>query len=135
MLEVIVVTVAIDFIGVLRRYGIKVVLLRHDYRLYKIAGGPPHRPGLIKTASGAAIELEIWALPKSAFGDFVSGVPAPLGIGTLSLEDGEPVKGFLCEASAINDAEDITAFGGWRAYVNHLSPPPQHEKEFDHATA
>jgi len=105
------------------------------YRLYKIAGGPPHRPGLIKTASGAAIELEIWALPKSAFGDFVSGVPAPLGIGTLSLEDGEPVKGFLCEASAINDAEDITAFGGWRAYVNHLSPPPQHEKEFDHATA
>jgi allophanate hydrolase len=30
--------------------------------------------------------------------------------------DGEPVKGFLCEAHAVQGAEDISAWGGWRAY-------------------
>ena len=42
---------------------------------------------------------------------------APLGIGTLQLEDGTNVKGFVCEAVATEGAEDITHFGGWRAYI------------------
>ena len=48
---------------------------------------------------------------------FVAGIPAPLGIGTLALADGTSVKGFLCEALATKDARDVTAFGGWRAFV------------------
>jgi hypothetical protein len=50
--------------------------------------------------TGGAIEIEIWEVPASAFGGFVDGIPAPLGIGTLTLENGRQVKGFLCEAHA-----------------------------------
>jgi len=87
------------------------------YRLYALAGGPPWRPGLVRDDRGSAIELEVWALPEQAFGRFLRAVPAPLGIGTLTLEDGAQVKGFLCEAAAARDALDITAHGGWRAYL------------------
>jgi allophanate hydrolase len=66
---------------------------------------------------GAGIELEIWALPAEAFGRFVAAVPAPLSIGTIKLDDGRTVKGFLVEAEAVRGARDITSFGGWRAFV------------------
>jgi allophanate hydrolase len=91
------------------------------YRLFALPGGPPHRPGLVRVASGGhAIAIEIWALPPAEFGDFVAGIPAPLGIGTLKLADGTTVKGFLCEQVATEGARDITAFGGWRAYAASL---------------
>jgi allophanate hydrolase len=91
------------------------------YRLYALPGGPPHRPGLIRVANGGApIAVEVWSLPPAAFGDFVAGIPSPLGIGTLALSDGTSVKGFLCEAIAADGARDITSFGGWRAYVASL---------------
>ena len=53
----------------------------------------------------------------SQFGSFVAGIPAPLGIGTVELEDGERVKSFLCEAYATKGARDITDLGGWRKYL------------------
>ena len=88
------------------------------YRLFALAGGPPQRPGLVRTANGgAAIALELWAMPKAAFGAFLEKVPPPLAIGTLTLEDGRLVKGFLAEAAASDQALDITASGGWRAYL------------------
>jgi allophanate hydrolase len=31
------------------------------------------------------------------------------------------VKGFICEPWALADAQDITAFGGWRAYIASLN--------------
>ncbi len=55
-------------------------------------------------------------LTPEAFGRFVAAVPAPLSVGTVTLADGRGVKGFLCEASAVECAEDITHHGGWRAY-------------------
>jgi len=71
-----------------------------NYRLYALAGTQPAKPGLLRVADGegAAIELEIWALPTEAFGRFVAAVPAPLSIGTVELGDGRAVKGFLVEA-------------------------------------
>jgi allophanate hydrolase len=54
------------------------------------------------------------------FGDFVAGIPSPLGIGTIELEDGSTVQGFLCESYATASARDITSFGGWRAYLKSL---------------
>jgi len=87
------------------------------YRLFALPGGPPERPGLLRGDSGAAIEVEVWEIPVAAFGSFVGGIPAPLGIGSIELEDGSRVKGFLCEAHATKGARDITEFGGWRKYL------------------
>ena len=90
-----------------------------DYRLYALAGGEPRRPGLLRVAAGAgaAIEVEIWALPPAGFGNLVAAVPGPLSIGSVQLADGRSVKGFLVESAAIAGARDITDFGGWRAFV------------------
>jgi allophanate hydrolase len=89
-----------------------------DYRLFALKNTTPPKPGLARATpgSGAAIEVELWDIPLRAFGAFVASIPAPLGIGTICLQDGRQVKGFICEAYALNDATDITQFGGWRAY-------------------
>ncbi|OAM52644.1 amidase [Methylovorus sp. MM2] len=88
------------------------------YRLYKLNGFTPERPGLLRVkADGQAIALEVWRLPVTNYGAFVAGVPAPLGFGTLVLQDGSQVQGFLCEAYATEDAIDISAYGGWRDYL------------------
>ena len=93
----------------------------NDYRLFSLPGGPPTRPGLIRADDGAAIDIEVWALPLSAFGTFMAGIPQPLGIGTLTLADGSHVKGFVCEQYATEDAEDVTHFGGWRSFLSNKS--------------
>jgi allophanate hydrolase len=67
------------------------------------------------------IEVEVWALSAAAFGLFVSRIPAPLGIGTLQLAEGESVKGFLVESCAISGARDVSDFGGWRAFMASLA--------------
>jgi allophanate hydrolase len=86
------------------------------YRLYALPDG--RRPGLVRVApEGAAIEVEIWELPSAAFGPFVASIAPPLGIGTIELEDGGSVPGFLGEAYAAATARDITRHGGWRAFV------------------
>ena len=95
-----------------------------SYRLYLLDGLDPPRPGLVRSDFGAAIDLELWEMPLSAFGALVAGITAPLGIGTLELEDGQTVKGFLCEAEAVRKAVDITEFGGWRRYLGAASGVP-----------
>ena len=91
------------------------------YRFYALPGGPPHRPGLVRVAAeGGAIELEVWSLPTAEVGAFLRQVPAPLGLGTVTLADGSGVTGFLCESHAVAGARDITDLGGWRAYLKAL---------------
>ncbi|HEX3731278.1 MAG TPA: allophanate hydrolase [Opitutaceae bacterium] len=89
------------------------------YRLYALANTQPAKPGLVRVpaAEGAAIEVEVWTLSAEAFGEFVAAIPPPLGIGTLQLEDGAAVKGFICEPAALAGSEEITRFGGWRSYL------------------
>jgi len=87
------------------------------YRLYAMADSVPPKPALVHSADGAAIALEIYELDMAAFGSFVAEVPPPLAIGTVTLEDGSMVKGFVAEPRAITGAEDITELGGWRAYI------------------
>lgn len=90
------------------------------YRFYALAGGPPARPGLIRSESpdAAAIALEIWSVPTAAVGSFLAGIPAPLGIGSVELADGTWVKGFLCEPTGVVGATDITDLGDWRSYLS-----------------
>jgi allophanate hydrolase len=89
-----------------------------DYRLYALDTTPP-KPGMLRVEPGAgsAIKLELWALSAAAFGTFVAAIPPPLSIGTIRLADGRGVKGFIVEPAAINGARDISAFGGWRAFM------------------
>ena len=93
------------------------------YRLYELTGTIPAKPGLsrCKNGRGAAIEVELWDMPLSAVGSFLAGIPAPLGLGTVQLIDGQAVNGFICEGYAIEKATDITAFGGWRRYRSYCA--------------
>ncbi|MEH3036249.1 MAG: allophanate hydrolase [Sphingomonas adhaesiva] len=87
------------------------------YRLYAIADSVPPKPALVHDDSGGAIALEVYELGVAEFGSFTAEVPAPLAIGTVTLADGSSVKGFVAEPRALAGAEDITALGGWRAYI------------------
>ncbi len=92
------------------------------YRLYALTNGTIPKPGLVFDGTGpGGIEVELWRMDEAVFGSFVSLIPPPLGIGTVTLADGRIVKGFLCEAHATRDAEDITAYGGWKAWLDRLS--------------
>lgn len=92
-----------------------------DYRLYSLRGTAPPKPGLIRSPSGGHVALEVWELSVAAFGLFVSRIPSPLGIGRIQLSDGRSVQGFVCEAWALEGAEDITQYGGFRAYLDSKS--------------
>ncbi len=101
---------------------LRAVTTTADYRLFALRGGPPRRPGLLRVADGTghAIATEVWALPREGFATFVAAIPAPLGIVTIRLADGTAPKGFGVEAQAVTDAEDVSAYGGWRPYVQSL---------------
>jgi allophanate hydrolase len=90
-----------------------------DYKLFALPNTTPAKPGLVREPGylGNGLAVEVWALPPAAFGEFVARIPAPLGIGKVTLDDGSQISGFLCEAHAVAGAEDITSHGGWRAFI------------------
>lgn len=97
------------------------------YRLVALAGTVPPKPGLLHVAAGeagTAIAVEVWRMPQALYGSFVGEVPAPLCIGRVQLADGRALQGFLCEAWAAAGATDISAHGGWKAYLASLAPQP-----------
>ncbi len=87
------------------------------YRLFALPGTVPPKPGMIRSAVGAKIEVEVWELTFEAFGSFVAEIPRPLVIGGVELASGEIMKGFLCEEIATSGAREITVLGGWRAFL------------------
>jgi allophanate hydrolase len=99
-----------------------------NYRFYALGGTVPAKPGLfLAEEGGAAIEVEVWAVPENTFGRFVAAVPPPLAIGTCTLESGRQVKSFVCEPYALGDAREITHFGGWRQYKQFDNRSAAHE--------
>jgi allophanate hydrolase len=111
------------------------------YRLYALAGGPPHRPGIMRVADagpvgaegaephlracaevGASIEVEVYGFPIHAVGAFLADIAPPLGLGRIELQDGRWVQGFICEPWGLVDAKDITASGGWRYHLKVGAP-------------
>ncbi|HEY4430994.1 MAG TPA: allophanate hydrolase [Paenibacillus sp.] len=91
------------------------------YSLFKLPTVPA-KPGLVRMKEGgASIALELWQMPLAAFGVFTASIPSPLGIGKIELHDGRIIPGFVCEAIAIEGAEDVTSLGGWRAAITNVS--------------
>jgi allophanate hydrolase len=90
------------------------------YRMYAMpaVGSIPPRPALIREeGKGASIEVEVWDLSPADFGDFTSKIPGPLGIGKVLMENGEELPGFIAEPRAADGADEITGFGGWKAWL------------------
>ena len=88
------------------------------YQLLALPGGPPQRPGMIRVEQGGrAIEVEVWSMPREHFGSFLAGIPHPLGLGKVELEDGSWETGFICEGYIAQQSRDISHFGGWRVYL------------------
>jgi allophanate hydrolase len=102
---------------------IKTCKTSSQYRFYALKNTTPPKPGLVRVPGfkGPGIEVEVWALPADTVGTFVDGVPQPLSIGTLELEDGNLVKGFLVEPTGTDGALEITEHGGWRRYLETLN--------------
>jgi len=86
------------------------------YRMVALPG-TPERPGVIPTAAGARLAGEAWLVPAASVAALLAAIPAPLALGRLRLEDGREAVGFLCTEAEPAAAEDITHFGGWRAYL------------------
>lgn len=101
---------------------VRAVRTHADYKLYALPNTAPPKPGLVYSPGfgGQGVELEVWAMPEDTVGTFLVGISAPLSLGTVRLEDGTSVKGFLCEPAGIEGAENITHLGGWRAYLEML---------------
>ncbi|KAK9462206.1 uncharacterized protein V1516DRAFT_674026 [Lipomyces oligophaga] len=99
-----------------------------NYRLYHLSNTTPPKPGLRRilpgheSLVGEKIELEVYDIPSENFGAFISLVPPPLAIGSVELENGHWVKGFVCEENGFDGAKDVTKFGGWRSYVQSMKP-------------
>ncbi|MCF6421617.1 allophanate hydrolase [Amycolatopsis tucumanensis] len=89
------------------------------HRMYTV-DGPFPRPGLLHTGDGPAdgIELEVWDLPEAAIGALLPTIAPPLHLGPLTLDDGSTVLGFVADTACADPARDITAYGGWRAYMS-----------------
>ena len=89
-----------------------------EYNLFDISSGNVKRPGMVRNpSSGSAVDLEVWRIPRVKAGEFLENVKPPLTLGTIKLEDGSTVKGFLCESYATTSVPDITSYGGWRAHI------------------
>jgi len=104
---------------------VKATKTAEGYRLYNVPEKVPPRPGMVRdSAGGAAVDLEVWSMPLENFGAFMVQIASPLCIGTVLLEDGSAVYGFLCESDPLRGAEEITRYGGWRHYIAAQRPAP-----------
>ncbi|MCH4144009.1 allophanate hydrolase [Acetobacter peroxydans] len=90
-----------------------------DYRLFALLASVPPKPGLFRQPGfdGPGLEVEIYELSAAGFGRFVASVPQPMAIGRITLADGQEVDSFLCAEAFASKGQDITALGGWKAYL------------------
>ena len=85
------------------------------YRLWSI--GDRH-PAMIRVAEGgAAVAVEVWSVPPEGLATILLKEPPGLSIGKVRLEDGSETLGVLGEPALCEGMREITAHGGWRAYL------------------
>jgi len=108
--------------GNLRKVGAEFVreaLTEPTYRLWSI--GDRHPAMQRVETNGAAIAVEVWAVPASGITALLQLEPPGLCIGKVRLADGEEVLGVLGEAILCTGQREITDWGGWRAYTAKLT--------------
>ncbi len=85
------------------------------YRLWSI---DDRHPAMMRTSGpGARIALELWDVPLDGLVEVLLNEPPGLTIGKVLLKDGSTVLGVLGESFLCEGQREITAYGGWRAYV------------------
>jgi gamma-glutamylcyclotransferase (GGCT)/AIG2-like uncharacterized protein YtfP len=85
------------------------------YRLWSIND---RHPAMMRVAEGgAAIAVEVWSVPAEGLAAILISEPAGLCIGKVKLADGRVVLGVLGEPALCEGRREITAHGGWRAYI------------------
>lgn len=91
------------------------------YRLWSI---DDRHPAMLRVAQGgAAIAVELWEVPARGLGLLLQLEPPGLCIGKVRLSEGEEVLGVLGEAILCEGQQEITAWGGWRAYTAARNSP------------
>lgn len=104
-----------------------------DYRMWVLSDG--RRPAIAAVGDGGCpIEVEVWALPGDAVGEFLKTVEAPLGIGRVTLAAGEEKLGFICEPGALEGATEITGDGGWRQWRARIDRANDEADEKSHGS-
>lgn len=92
-----------------------------EYAMFALSGELP-KPALVRVPQdGKSFYVELYALSPSEFGEFVSKISAPLGIGKIKLNDGREVCGFLGESITARLGKDISEYGDWRKFVRENS--------------
>lgn len=82
---------------------------KKGYRLFVLENKDPIRPGMIYDSSSEfQIDVEVWSMPVENFGKFMKQIQSPLCIGSVFLEDGSNVYGFLCESAYVKEAKEIS---------------------------
>jgi hypothetical protein len=90
-----------------------------SYRLWSI---DDHHPAMVRvTDGGRGIAVEVWSVPAAGLAAILANEPAGLTIGKVRLADGSVVLGVLGEPALCEHQKEITAFGGWRAYLTTLA--------------
>lgn len=89
------------------------------YRLFSIND---RHPGMYRVpAGGIAVDVEVWDVPVEGLASILIKEPAGLSIGKATLQSGDEVLGVLAEPILCEGQQEISSFGGWRAYTASLS--------------
>jgi hypothetical protein len=93
------------------------------YRIFSI---DDRHPAMLRTTGvGARVALEVWEVPAYGLARILVNEPPGLAIGKVLLDDGSVVLGVLGEPFLCEGQREITAHGGWRAYIaSRKAVPP-----------
>ena len=87
------------------------------YRIWTINDDHPAMVRVTEGKGGVKVAVEVWSVPAAGLAGILLNEPPGLSIGKVRLEDGSTVLGVLGEPALVEGQKEITAYGGWRAYV------------------
>jgi hypothetical protein len=100
------------------RAGATFVREDHTDACYRIWSIDDRHPAMMRTpGEGTSVALEVWQVPVEGLASILLSEPPGLAIGKVVLRDGSIVLGVLGEPFLCEGKREITAHGGWRAYI------------------